>query len=41
MVYVSFNKEKGNLILSTDFYSKEDVLYLISILQINLICIVD
>lgn len=36
----SFNKTKGNLILCTDSYSKEDVLFLISILEskFNLSC---
>jgi len=36
----SFNKSKGYLTLCTDSYSKEDVLYLISILEtkFNLSC---
>jgi LAGLIDADG DNA endonuclease family len=36
----SLNKTKGNLVLCTDSYSKEDVLYLISILEskFNLSC---
>jgi hypothetical protein len=36
----SFNKAKGYLVLCTDSYSKEDVLYLISILEnkFNLSC---
>ena len=33
MVDGSFNKSKGYLILCTDSFSKEDVLYLISILK--------
>lgn len=36
----SFNKAKGYLTLCTDYYSKEDVIYLISILEnkFNLSC---
>lgn len=36
----SFNQTKGNLVLFTDSYSKEDVLFLISILEskFNLSC---
>ena len=40
MVDGSLRKTKGNLVLCTDSYSKEDVLYLISILEskFNLSC---